>query len=78
MAEYFFDLDLRSCLRVNASSEEEARRMIEQTIDCIDVDLGRWPNGDRILTEVSLKDPATIVLAEIDGKPVPPAGAAQG
>lgn len=76
MHEYFFDLDLRTCLRVHAGSEEEARKLIEDTIDCASANLGAWPNGTPILTEVSLKDPATIELVEVDGNEVPPRKAA--
>lgn len=72
MHEYFFDLDLRTCLRVHAKSEAEARKIIERTLDCVDANLGSWPNGDPIVTEASLKDPATIELVEIDGKAVVP------
>ena len=66
MTEYAFDITLAGALRVEAESEEEARRILFEAIDCADCNLGAWPNGDPILAELSLRGEP--VLYEVDGE----------
>jgi len=66
--EYLFDVKLFASIRVNAGSEKEARDMLKGSIAGNEANLGSWPNGDPILCEVSLDDPACDDLIEVDGE----------
>ena len=71
--EYAFDLTLTASLRVKAPDEKAARRMLYAALDCADANLGAWPNGDPILSEVSLVDNGPLLpptLYEVNGEPV--------
>lgn len=68
--EYLFDVKLFASIRVKATSEAEARKLMAQAIDASTANLGAWPNGDPIVCEISLDDPACDELIEIDGEPV--------
>lgn len=68
MHEYLFDVKLFAAIRVNATSEAEARQMMKDSIDCATANLGAWPNGDPIVCEVSLDEPENDELVEIDGE----------
>lgn len=57
MKRYGFDCTLTAAIRVEAESEEEARKMLSDALDCADVNFGAWPNGDPILAEASLDRP---------------------
>lgn len=68
MTEYAFDVKLFATIRVKASSEAEARKMLHEALDCADSNFGAWPNGDPITAEASLDGRAE--LFEVDGEPV--------
>ena len=70
MHEYLFDVKLFASIRVKANSEAEARAMMIEALECADANFGAWPNGDPILAEASLDEPANDELVEIDGEPV--------
>ena len=70
MHEYLFDVKLFAAIRVKASSEAEARQMMKDQIDANTANLGAWQNGDPILAEVSLDEPAYDELIEVDGEAV--------
>lgn len=66
--EYAFDVKMFATIRVRASSQGEALKMLRQALDCASANLGAWDNGDPILCEASLDgDPD---LIEIDGEAV--------
>ncbi len=67
MPSYAFDVVLTCALRVEAETEDDARRLITEQLDCADANLGEWPDGDPILAEVSV---AEFHLFEIDGEAV--------
>ena len=64
--EYAFDVRLYACIRVKAQTEEQARRLLRDCLDCADANLGAWPDGSPILAEVS-PDDSSPDLIEIDG-----------
>lgn len=66
--EYAFDLELRAAIRVKATSEEEARELLRENLECADSNFGAWPNGDPITGEASLWN--ILGLYEVDGKNV--------
>lgn len=68
--EYAFDIMLDCPIRVKASSPEEALKLIRGTLDCASANLGSWPDGDPILTEVSFSHLTPPSLYEIDGESV--------
>lgn len=70
MHEYLFDVKLFAAIRVKADTEEQAREMLIQHIDCNTANLGSWPNGDPILCEVSIDDPSCDEVVEINGEAV--------
>jgi hypothetical protein len=66
--EYTFDMKLYASIRVEAASEEEAKRLIDAHMHCAESNFGAWPNGDPILGEVSINgEPA---LLEVDGEAI--------
>lgn len=68
MTSYGFDFTLRAAIRVEATSEEEARKMLANLMICADTNFGAWPNGQPATGEVSLDgDP---VLFAIDDEEV--------
>lgn len=68
MTEFAFDVKLFATIRVEAGSEEEARQLVRERVDCADANFGAWPSGDPILAEVSVDDDE-LPLIEIDGEP---------
>lgn len=71
--EFAFDVCLRGSIRVDAPTEEAARAMLREHLDCADANLGAWPNGEPILAEVSLWPEGELCqpnLFEIDGEAV--------
>jgi hypothetical protein len=44
MNEYLFDVKLFATIRIKAESEDEARAMILDHLDCACVNAGVWPN----------------------------------
>lgn len=70
MHEYLFDVKLFASIRFRADSEEHARAMMREHIDCNTANLGAWPSGEPILCEVSLDEPANDELIEVDGEAV--------
>ena len=68
MPEYLFDVKLFAAVRVQASDEGEARKMLDDALNCASCNAGSWPNGDPILFEASADGEAD--LSEVDGEPV--------
>jgi hypothetical protein len=70
--EYTFDVKLFAVIRVKATSEAEARAMIEDAFDGSEVRYGEgtWPNGDPILFGSTQDEPENDELLEIDGEAV--------
>ncbi len=66
MNEYLFDVNLFATIRIKAESEDEARAMILDHLDCACVNAGVWPNGDPILFEASAR--GELPLIEINGE----------
>jgi hypothetical protein len=64
--EYAFDVILNGAIRVKAPSEAEAITMLRETLDSSSANLGAWPNGDPVLSEVSY-EPGSCRLYEVDG-----------
>ena len=67
MNEYLFDINLFATIRVKAESEDEARTLILNHLDCAYVNAGTWPNGDPILFEASARGDFNLI--EINGEP---------
>jgi hypothetical protein len=67
MHEYLIDFTARGALRVKASSAAEARQMLDDLLDCANVNFGAWPNGDPALGELTSEGRH---IAEIDGEPM--------
>jgi hypothetical protein len=65
--EYAFDVKLFATIRVTAESEEQARQMIREHVDCADANFGSWPNGEPILAEATVDDDE-LPCFEIDGE----------
>jgi hypothetical protein len=70
MPAYTFDLKLDAAFTIEASSEDEARRILIETLDCANINCGELPNGDPLLGEASVND-HRVWLATIDGEEVP-------
>ena len=66
MNEYLFDVNLFATIRIKAESEDEARAMILDHLDCACVNAGVWPNGDPILFEASARGELPVI--EINGE----------
>ncbi len=72
--EYGFDVVLVGTIRVTASSEAKARKMLAEKLDTADCNAGAWDNGEPITFEASLAgeklpmDPCR--LYAIDGEEV--------
>ena len=72
MKEYAFDVKLAAVVRLNASSEQQARSILERVLDCIDYSRETLDDfSDARLTEVSIcvDDANGPMLFEIDGEP---------
>lgn len=65
--EYAFDVKFFATIRIPAASEEEARNFIRNNVNCDEANFGALPNGDTIVTEVTIDDDE-IPLIEIDGE----------
>jgi hypothetical protein len=70
MPEYAFDATVRIAIRVNASTEQEARALLEHHIECATAIFGEWPDGKPIKAEASLWDRPRVF--EIDSEPYEP------
>lgn len=70
MHEFAFDLKLTTALRITATNEKAARKLLAELLNCAHANLGAFANGDPILAEVSL-EPGTLDLYEIDGESPP-------
>lgn len=66
MNEYLFDVKLFAVIRVKANTEAEARAMLIATLDAATCNAGAWPNGDPVVFEASLDEPANDALIEIN------------
>lgn len=66
MKEFLFDMKLFASIRVKAETEDEARAMIVEAMNCADANFGAWPNGDPITGECSLADAGGERAGEIE------------
>jgi len=67
--EYAFDVKLFATIRVKATSEAEARTLLNEYVNAADANFGAWPNGDPITGEASVDDDHP-ELIEINGEAV--------
>lgn len=65
--EYLFDVKLFAAIRVMATSQAQARSLLARHVDGAEANLGSWPDGSPILTEVYQDDADNDELVEIDG-----------
>ncbi len=69
MTEFAFDVRCVLAVRVEAKSEDEARRMIGEALDAASANCGAWPDGSPILGELSASEPNhAFHLYEADGE----------
>lgn len=68
MTSFSFDIVLQASLTVQASSEDEARKILFDSLDCVTANLGSWPDGKPIIAEVSMDGSGC--LYEVDGQSV--------
>lgn len=68
MSEFSFSVTLLATIRVSATSELAARKMLADAFYCAESNFGYWPDGAPILAEASIEGGAD--LAEVDGEPV--------
>lgn len=66
MSEYLFDVKLFASVRVEAESEDAARKLLAETLDGASCNAGAWPDGAPVLFEASLDGEAD--LMEVDGE----------
>ena len=52
--EYAFDIELRGAVRVQASSEAEARALLSGHMDAMNCNGGAWAGGQPIVFEASI------------------------
>ena len=69
--EYTFDVKLFASFNIEASSEKEARDVIEQKLfnDILECNRGAWPDGNPILFTASADNDSPELIA-IDGEDV--------
>lgn len=67
--EFAFDVILTAAIRVKATTEAEAIKLLVGTLDSADANLGAWPDGRPVLCEVSY-EPGSAKLYEIDGEEI--------
>ena len=65
--DYLFDAKLFASLRVTASSEAKARRILTELLDCATVNCGALPDGSPLTGDASLD--GELDLVEVDGEP---------
>lgn len=68
MRTFTFDVRLFASITVPANSEEEALELLREHVHTGSANFGAWPDGDPILSDVSLDDDADLI--EIDGEAV--------
>jgi len=66
--EYLLDFHARGSLRITANSAAEARQILDNLLDCANVNFGAFPNGDPALGELTAY---ARHVAEIDGTETP-------
>ncbi len=69
LTEYAFDVKLFATIRVKATSEAEARALLNEHVNAADANFGAWPNGEPITGEASVDDDHP-ELIEINGEAV--------
>lgn len=67
MTEYTFKVTFTAAIEIEAHSEAQARRMLEENLHEAEANFGAWPNGDPILASVVVAD-YDAPLIEIDGE----------
>lgn len=65
--EYAFDIQAFGTLRINADSQEEAEKILDNLLDCASVNYGSFPDGSPAVGELSAED---YWLFEVDGEGV--------
>ncbi|OSZ33055.1 hypothetical protein BVZ28_13650 [Alcaligenes faecalis] len=66
MNRYTFDTALTATFTLQAESEDQARRILKEMLDCADCNGGLWPDGQPILFEASLTGDASLVSINDD------------
>jgi hypothetical protein len=67
--EYLFDVKLFAALRISASNERAARRILKEVLDCATINCGALPDGSPLVGEASADGHPELV--EVDGEPQP-------
>lgn len=68
--EYAFDVTLAACVRLKAANIAEARKMLRETLDCLDVARHTLPTGFTIGEASIVDEPGEEILFEVDGEAV--------
>lgn len=66
--EYAFDVKLQASIRVKATSAEQAKELLHETLDAANCNGGAWANGDPVMFEASTAEGFEPVLFEVDGE----------
>lgn len=62
--EYLLDCDVKVAIRLKARSAAEARKMVDDLINCATVNFGTWPNGEAAIGEATCHARS---IGQIDG-----------
>jgi len=52
--EYLFDVKLFAALRITASNEQDARRILVSVLDCATINCGALPDGSPLVGEATV------------------------
>ena len=66
MPKFTMDVKLWATVEVQADSQAEAETLIKHHVDGSSANLGAWPNGDPIVSEVSQEGEIELIM--IDGE----------
>jgi len=64
---YTFDVKMFAAIRVKAESEDAARELVRENLECADCNGGAWPDGSPILFEASVDDDELPCLRRVLG-----------
>jgi hypothetical protein len=70
MTEYAFDVKMFAAIRIDAESEEDARKVLNEVLDYIDVSYENAEHGNQVAGVSLSTDDEDPYLFEIDGDPV--------
>jgi len=71
MKEFLFDMKMQAAIRVTAETETQARKMLDESMDCAEGNLGAWPDGSPILCEISMsEDPQLAEATDVEPQPI--------